>query len=195
MKLLFALAWLGAAGSAVFAADTDAVVTNSLAIPGHASLEIIAPKGWVFASLGRQAPELTVPRTAELTAPADHVKLLITAFWDGFGTGEKKLTAAAFEAGVKDGLQAQFASGSVEKKVVIEKFAGAKAQGWFARFTDAKWVGKTPPAHEYANVAAGWFHCGDVWGNFTLFSNEKDSPGVKKALAVMETLARGPAKR
>lgn len=190
MKLLVTVALALAIVPAALSGEKD-FTTNSLPIPGHASLQIIAPKEWIFVAKGRQLPSQSVPRTAELSAKDAGAKLLLTAFWDGFG-GDKKLTPALYQTHLRASLEAQYAPSSVEKKTVVEKFGGTNVQGWFARFTDAKWSDKTPPAGEYANIATGWFHCGDLWGHFTLFTNEKDGPLIRQGLAVMEGLKRGP---
>ena len=171
-----------------FAAEQAEFTTNSLPVPDHGSICFKAPKGWSFLKKGAVNP--FGPRSAEFRSEDGLISAQATFFWDGFGPKQMKPSEKDLADLTEKSGKAQFLSGSVEKKVVLENFKGAEASGCFARFTDADWVGKKPPAGEFANVTTGMVRCGDLWGNFTILTNEKDGPSFKQALVVIETLQK-----
>ncbi|PYJ60817.1 MAG: hypothetical protein DME24_08225 [Verrucomicrobia bacterium] len=170
------------------AADEQEFTTNSLPIPEHGALEIKAPKGWRFERKGAINPN--GPRTAALSSTNGEISVQITVFRDGLGTKEPKPSEEKLMEIVRTAAESRFLAGSVEKKVVIEKLKGAEVSGCFARFTDADWVGKKVPPGEFSHVATGAVRCGDLWGAFTLLTNDKDGPQFKQAMAVIESLRK-----
>jgi hypothetical protein len=188
MKNLFALGGIIFLAITGLAADSTDFVTNSLPIQNHGILQIKTPKGWSFEIKG--AVNLKGPRAAEMHSEDGAIAVLITAFWDGFGPNNFKPTQKDFETMIEKVGTEQYLPGSVEKKVELEVLKGAAVSGAFARFTDKDWVGKKPRTGQFANVATGGVRCGDLWGNFTVLTNEKDGATFKKALAVVETLEK-----
>ena len=188
MKQLLAILFTSFLAVAVHAEENQAFTTNSLPIPDHGTLKIKAPKGWDFVRKGAINP--TGPRTAELTSASGDISVQLTMFWDGFNPSKPRLTDEELTDIVKIAAEKQYVPSSVEKKTTIEKLSGGKVSGSFARFTDAEWVGKKIPPGEFSNVASGAVRCGDLWGVFTILTNEKDGPKFKQGLAVIESLEK-----
>ena len=181
----FLLAGMAITGSA---ADKNGFVTNSLSIPEHGILLVKAPAGWSFVRKG--VANSAGPRTAALHSADGKTSVQVTLFWDGFGPNQLKPNAAKMAEMVKAAAQAQYAPGSVEKKVELEKLKGTEVSGSFARFTDAQWVGKELPPNEFSHVASGMVRIEDLWGNFTILTDDKDGPHFKEGLAVIESLRK-----
>jgi len=80
------------------------------------------------------------------------------------------------------------ATRAIEKTFNLEKLHGPAVTGIYARVTDSKWI----PIEEdtYRNICEGMFRCGNIWGNFNLLTNDKDGPGFKAGLKVLESLHR-----
>jgi hypothetical protein len=188
MKQLLAIAFTTALTIVLHAAGTQEFTTNSLPIPDHGTLNIKAPKGWGFVRKGAINP--TGPRTAELKSASGDISVQLTMFWDGINPSKPRLTDEDLTDIVKMAAERQYAPASVEKKTTIEKLSGGKVSGSFARFTDAEWVGKKVPPGEFSNVASGAVRCDDLWGVFTILTNEKDGPKFKQGLAVIESLEK-----
>jgi hypothetical protein len=188
MKKLFAAGI--AVGLAVGAAAAEQVefTTNSIPIQGHGALEIKAPKAWRVATTNAFGP--AGPHTVVVQSAAGDIAVQITIYPEGLGTNQLKPDDEKMAELLKTFAEAQYAPAAVEKQVTMEKLKGADVSGSFARFSDAKWVGKKPPPAEFSNVATGLMRCGDLWGNFTVLTNDKDGPLFKEGLAVVESLRK-----
>jgi hypothetical protein len=185
-QLLFSFAFLGIVVSSALATDKPALATNSIAVKGQGTLEVVAPADWKFAHTIMQG---NLPYFA-LHSPSNQVAMEVTVYWDGFGKTNSKPTAADFERIVSNACVRSYERSSVEGKTVLEKLEGPAVTGTFARFTDATWV---PMAKgDYPNVANGMFRSGNLWGKFNLLTYEKDGPGFKQGLQVLESLRRKP---
>jgi len=186
MNRLLAVVLVVASGSFTWAAEQPEFTTNTLAVSELAVLRIQSPKDWSFETKGAGNP--TGPRTAALRSEDGGVSVQITMFRNGFSPNQFKPTDDKMAQMVKSAAESQFLASSMEKKVEVEKLKGAQVSGSFARFTDAKWAEKKLPPGEFSNVAIGVLRCGDLWGNFTLLSSDKDGPHFKQGLAVLEAM-------
>jgi hypothetical protein len=183
--------WSVLAGVAAFMllrGQSPAATTNTISVADQGKLEIVAPGGWRFGI--RDSSRTGVPLTFEVRSEDGQALLLMNVFWDGFGPKQFKPTDADLLKILTLTSETQYVPTSVEKKLTTERISGGSAQGTMARFTDAKWAGKTPPPGEFGNVAAGVIRCGNLWGNFTLLSNDRDGAKVREGLAVLESLRK-----
>ena len=188
MKTLFAAGLAAGLAAGAVAAEQVDFTANSVRIPGHGALELKAPKAWGFATTN--AFGAAGPRTVVVQSAAGDIAVQITIYPEGLGTNQLRPDDEKMAEMLKTMAEAQYAPAAVEKQVTVEKLKGADVSGSFARFTDAKWVGKKPPPAEFSNVANGLMRCGDVWGNFTVLTNDKDGPLFKQGLAVVESLRK-----
>jgi len=188
MNRLFALCLVVASAAVAPAAEQPEFTTNSLPVSELAVVRVAAPKGWSFVPKGAANP--SGPRTASLRSEDGGVSVQIRMFRNGFSPNQFKPNEEKMAEMVRKAGEAQFVSTSVEKKVDVEKLKGADVSGSFARFTDIKWADKKLPPGELSNVAIGVLRCGDLWGDFTLLTNDKDGPHFKEGLAVIESLRK-----
>jgi hypothetical protein len=168
------------------AADKSELATNTVSVPEHGTLWVKAPKIWSLTA--GNSGNRSILRTAELVSGNGNIGIQITVYRDEISSNAPGTTEDKLAQIVKTIGENQFVGQSVEKKVVVEKFSGPHASGRFARFTDIRWVNKTPPAGEFNNVATGVFQCGDLWGAFTLLTHDRDGPEFKQAMGIIESL-------
>lgn len=184
-QLLLSFALLGALVPSVFATSDSAMITNSVVVKGQGTLEIVAPADWKFQhTLSQGKPYFA------LHSPSNTLAMEVTVYWDGIGKTNGKPTAADFALIVSNACAGSFQKTSVEGKTVLENLNGPAVTGTFARFTDAHW---TPIIKgDYPNIANGMFRCGNLWGKFNLLTYDKDGPGFKQGLQVLESMRRVP---
>ena len=168
------------------AADKQSLITNTVSLSEHGTLEIPIPKDWTLTHTNMQLRG--DPTSVELHSASNTVAIRVTIYWDGFGS--KKPTDADMETVVSNGVVLLYLPFDVEKTFTLEKLQGPGVTGVFARFTDAGW---TPMVKdEFRNLATGMFRSGNLWGNFDLLSNDKDGPSFQQGLKVMQSLRRQP---
>jgi hypothetical protein len=184
--LLLALALWTAALSLALAADSPGLTTNSVTVGKQGTLQIVAPRDWRFTHTNVSG----APPYASLHSPSNSIAIEISVYWDGIGKKISKPTEADFEQIVSNVSVRSYEPTSVERKTTLEKFQGPGVTGVFARFTDARWVPVLKG--DYPNVASGMFRSGNLWGNFTLLTYEKDGPSFKQGLQVLQSMRRVP---
>lgn len=185
-QLLLALAFLAAAISSLPAADGLDLTTNSVSVGKQGTLEILAPKDWKFTSATRPGS----PSGASLHSPSNSIAIGISVFWDGIGKKIAKPTQADFERIVSNVCVRQYEPSSVERKTTLENLQGPAVTGVYARFTDAHWVPMLKT--DYPNVVSGMFRSGNLWGNFDIYTHDKDGPLFKQALQVLQSMRSVP---
>lgn len=184
-QLLLSFALLSALVPSAFATGEPAMATNAVVVKGQGTLEIVAPADWKFQqTLSKGKPYFA------LHSPGNTVAMEVTVYWDGIGGTNSKPTAADFALIVSNACVGSYEQASVEKRTVLETFKGPAVTGTFARFTDAHWV--LMRKGDYPNVANGMFRTGNLWGKFNLLTYEKDGPGFKQGLQVLESMRRVP---
>lgn len=188
MRRLLLLAALMSACSLARAAETEAIVTNTITAASHGMLEICSPRNWTLIRTNLNLPGK--PVSVELHSASNTAVIRLTIFWDGFGSKNVKPTEADMEKSVSTLAARQYLPISVEKAVTLEKLRGPAVTGSFARFTDADWPSML--TDEYRNMTTGMFRCDNLWGNFDILTNDKDGPNFKQGLKVLESLRRTP---
>jgi hypothetical protein len=172
----------------VRAADTDVLNTNTVVLGEPGTLVILTPKDWTMSITNVSLKGN--PPTVDLYSANRSVGVRLTIYWDGFNGSISKLADPQMDTIVSNVAVREYVAISVEKSFVVEKFQGPKVTGAFARFTDAHW---TPMMKDdYKNVATGMFHCGNIWGNFNLVSNDKNGPAFDRGLEVLKSFRRQP---
>jgi hypothetical protein len=188
MRQLLLLAVFISALPLARAAETASLTTNTVVVGEQGTLEISSPKDWTFIQTNLNYSGK--PISVELHSPGNTAVIRLTIFWDGFRGPNVKPTEADMEKTVSTVAPRRYLPISVEKTFTLEKLQGPAVTGPFVRFTDAGW---TPPlTDEFQNVATGMFRSGNLWGNFDLYTNEKDGPNFKQGLQVLKSLRRKP---
>lgn len=193
--VLFLLVLLG--GRSAFGADSPSATTNSVLVQNHGTLSWVVPAGWEYTP-PRADPTGTIPAFFRLRSPAGQPSLMVTVCWDGFGP--KKLSPSGEELVemLKHGAEEKFVPTSVEKEVHPVALAGDRMWGTYVSFTDLKFADmdvKDIPTTESRHATIGMFRTGNLWGNFTLFSNAKDGAQFDQALAVVKSFVGTPIKK
>ena len=188
MRKLLLLFAVMSAMSLARAADTAALVTNSVSFGEHGTLEVLIPKDWTLLRTNLNLPRK--PESFELHSARNEIVVRITSFWDGFGGSNAKPTEEDMANSVRTNAERVWLPISVEKSLTVEKLRGPAVTGSFVRITDAKWVPVVKGT--YRNQATGMFRSGNLWGSFDLLTNDKDGPEFKQGLNVMESLRRKP---
>ena len=167
--------------------------TGTLPIAGHGTLTWSTPAGWEYTPPLIDASGKS-PLNLRLRAPSGRPTILLTVFWDGFGTNQLKPTLNTLEASLRTSASNQFIPESLEKTVTTRRLDMEFVQARFATFTDSILAASTKPiaAEESRHATLGTFRAGPLWGNFMLMTNDADGPEFRAALEVIKTLRATP---
>ena len=188
------LLWVLLGFRPVQGADSVLVATNSLLVQNHGTLSWATPAGWKYTP-PRADPAGISPAYFLLQGPDGHPSLLVTVLWDGIGPKKLSPTDGELADMVKKAAEEKFIPSSVEKELGLSPFAGGRAHGHYASFTDLKYAGKEAkdvPPTEFRVATIGAFRAGGLWGNFTLYTNAKDGPQLEQGLAVVKSFGGTP---
>ena len=183
----------GARPLRVLAPPAGAARPGALPIPGHGTLMWSSPAGWEYTPPLIDASGKS-PMNLRLRAPDGRPTVLLTVFWDGFGTNKLKPTLDTLEASLRTSASNQFIPESIEKTVTIRRHDTESVQARFATFTDSALAASTKPVppDESRHATLGTFRAGGLWGNFMLMTNDTDGPEFRAALDVIKTLGSAP---
>jgi hypothetical protein len=170
------------------AADTPDLKTNVVDLGMAGRLEVPTPSDWsmIYTNLG--LPDN--PTTIEFQAPGKSILLRFYIRWDGFGGKSIKPTEAEMGKIITGNVTVQYLRTSAEKRVILENSKGSAVSLVYARITDADW--SPIMKNEYPNITEGMFRCGNIWGNFNLFTFDKDGPHFKTGLKILQSMRREP---
>jgi hypothetical protein len=188
MRQLLFLLMLAGVLSFARVADAQALKTNNIPVGTAGTLQISTPPDWTFTYTNLGLPEK--PITFELHARSNSIVIRYFVRWDGFGGTQARPNESAMGLIVSNSIAAQYLQMSVEKSVKLENLAGPDVSGVFARITDANW--SPIMKNEYPNFTEGMFRCRNIWGNFNLLTFDKDGPGFKAGLQVLQSMRRKP---
>ena len=164
---------------------------GALPLIGHGTLLWSTPAGWEYTP-----PQIDVsgksPMNLRLRGAGGRPTVLLTVFWDGFGTNKLKPTLDTLEATLRTSASNQFIPESLEKTVTVRRLETESVQARFVTFTDAALATKPVPADESRHATLGTFRTGQLWGNFMLMTNDTDGPEFRSALDVIKSLRATP---
>jgi hypothetical protein len=184
-QLMFIVA-LGAVFGFTRVIEAQSLKTNELRLAKSGTLQVVTPPDWTAKYVGMNQPDQEP--MFDLHAPSNTLVIRLYVRWDGFGGKSVKPDEAEMGTIVSNSVVKQYMPIAVEKHFDLEKLHGPAVTGIFARVTDSKW---TPMLEDdYRNICEGMFRCGNIWGNFNLLTNDKDGPGFKAGLKVLESLSR-----
>lgn len=188
MRQLLFLLMLASVLNFTRVANAQALKTNNIPLGNPGTLQISTPPDWTFTYTNLGLPEK--PITFELHAPNNSIIIRYFVRWDGFGGTQLRPNQSAMGLIVSNNIVDQYLKTSVEKSVKLENLAGPGVTGVFARITDAGW--SPIMKNEYPNFTEGMFRCKNIWGNFNLLTFDKDGPGFKAGLRVLQSMRRTP---
>lgn len=173
-----------------FACTTKAqsLKTNDLRLAKTGTLQALTPPDWTAKFVGLNQPDQEP--MFDLRAPSNSLVIRLYVRWDGFGGKSIRPDEAQMSTIVSNTVATRYTSTAVEKTFTLEKLRGPAVTGIYARVTDSKWEPMLKDS--FPNTCEGMFRCGNIWGNFNLMTFDKDGPGFKAGLQVLESLRKKP---
>lgn len=157
---------------------------KSIKVREHGSLAFDVPPGW------RYHPYSTskyIPAAFRLDAPDKSAAMLVSISWDGIGTEKEAPNEMQLERALKNRAEKRIRT-SVEKAVQLKTVVLADGYAQYAQFTEAMWQNSEITEGSYRYNTDGAFRCGNLWGTFTIYSQDKSGESFRPALAVVQSL-------
>ena len=158
----------------------EAFTSLSISIPQGDKLELKIPTQWQRVVI-QPSPELP-PSVRIRLAGANPISLQMTWLADPDGKFAKPDDADAVVTKASE----QYISGSVEKRVSLNRMISNAGFGSYATFTEAALTAVTElRVGQYRNVTTGLFVVGKQAAIFTLLPNDTKSPEYQEALRIL----------
>lgn len=157
---------------------------KSIKVREHGALAFEVPPGW------RYHPYSTskyIPAAFRLDAPDKSAAMLVSISWDGIGTEKEAPNEMQLERALKNRAEKRIRT-SVEKAVQLKTVVLADGYAQYAQFTEAMWQNSEITEGSYRYNTDGAFRCGNLWGTFTIYSQDKSGESFRPALAVVQSL-------
>lgn len=147
-------------------------------IPGHGSLRLEVPDGWITDSLPLKDPASVTVHLMPGTGEAFDIR--ITAVW----LDPRKLAKTTAESLKTDVLQAAkgLLGQSIEKTATLLEIRGPESAGHYYTLTDRK-----PGPGEFKYLTQGSFLTGQILSAFTILHRAAAPPEVSEALRTFAT--------
>jgi hypothetical protein len=186
-QLLFILALAGVFGF-TRVAEAQFLKTNSITLGKAGTLQVLTPPDWKLNQVDLKLQD-NLP-VFDLHAPSNSLVIRLYVRWDGFAGNTRRPGESEMGIGVSNSVVQQYLPVAVEKTFDLEKLHGPAVMGIYARVTDSKW---SPVLKDnYPNICEGMFRCANIWGNFNLLTYDKDGPGFKTGMRILESMRRAP---
>jgi hypothetical protein len=154
-------------------------VRVKVAVTDQYEAAISRPAEWTHA-LAPVAPG--TPPTVRM-APADQTVILLTTYLVLPKDGVPALEPMVIE------MNARSAAASVEKVCRPKELEHSEHDAAYCEFTDQNLVAAATLAPgQFRYVASGMVETGEVWVNFTVLTNDRDSPDYRAALAAVGSI-------
>ncbi|MCD6048999.1 MAG: hypothetical protein K0Q55_402 [Verrucomicrobia bacterium] len=150
----------------------------------HGTLAFDLPGGWSYKTY-RTNP--LIPAAFRLDAPDKSAAMLVSVSWDGIGTSQEAPDEQLLERKLRNQAEKRIRN-SVEKSVVLKTVLLTDGYAQYAQFTEAMWTNAEVPKGNYRYVTDGAFRCGNLWGSFTVYSQDKTGESFRPALAIVQSL-------
>ena len=187
-RLMFVIALVGAFAF-TRAAEAQSLKTNNIPLGKVGSLQLLTPPDWKIIPVDLKLQD-NVP-VFDLHAPSNTLVIRLYVRWDGFAGKSARPGEAEMSTIVSNSVEGQYLPIAVEKTFELEKLHGPAVSGIYARVTDSTWS-PVIKDNNYPNVCEGMFRCANIWGNFNLLTFDKNGPGFKTGLQVLESLRKKP---
>lgn len=157
----------------------ELVTKRRYTLPGHGALELSVPTAWKDEV--RHTLYDLPPTIALHPAEGDDFVVMITPLWN-LGT-VKDFNSDKRVKEVVDADRQEIAPGAVEAELVLERIEGHHAHGYYFIATD-----KAPKPGGWECALRGGVGTGELLVSVTVLTHEKDSEGIKEAIAVFSSL-------
>jgi len=164
-------------------------VIKELAIGQPGTFGFLLPGDWSYTPGKITSP--LIPAGFRVDAPDKATAVQVSISWDGIGP-TKASTPTMADLEVKLRVQAghQNLRTAVERHVVVKSFDGTDVIGLYTQFTEAQWTNVEVPKGVYPIVTDGVFRTGNLWGTFTIYSQDKAGPGYLQAFAMVKSFRK-----
>jgi hypothetical protein len=152
----------------------------------HGTLEFGLPPGWGYRTY-RTSP--LIPAAFRLDAPDKSAALLVSVSWDGIGTSQEAPNEEQLERKLRNHAEKRIRN-AVEKTVTVKTVVLDDGYAQYAQFTEAMWMNAEVAKGNYRYNTDGVFRCGNLWGSFTVYSQDKTGDSFRPALAVIQSLRK-----
>ncbi len=159
-------------------------VPKKFPVGDHGTLAFEMPGGWSYRTY-RTNP--LIPAAFRMDAVDKSTAMLVSVSWDGIGTSQEAPDEQLLERKLRNQAEKRIRN-SVEKSVTLKTEVLADGYAQYAQFTEAMWTNAEVPKGNYRYVTDGVFRCGNLWGSFTVYSQDKTGESFRPALAVVQSL-------
>lgn len=142
------------------------------------------PAGWRYQTFRTSK---LVPMSFRLDAPDKSAAMRVSVSWDGIGIPPKAPTERELENDLRV-IGGQRIHHSEEHNTNVKNLLIDGGYVKYAQFTDSMWVHADVPEGNYRYTTDGVFRCGNLWGSFVIFSQDKSGETFRPALAVVQSL-------
>lgn len=144
------------------------------------------PRGWSQKNY-RTSP--LIPAAFRLDAPDRSAAMLVSVSWDGIGTNSEMPAEQHLERKLRNHAEKRIRN-AVEKTVEVKTVLLENGYAQYAQFTEAMWANAEVPKGNYRYVTDGVFRCGNLWGSFTIYSQDKSGDSFQPALSVVQSFRK-----
>jgi len=159
-------------------------VPKKLKIGQHGTLLFELPSNWRYKTYRTHS---LLPAAFRLDAPDKSAAMLVSVSWDGIGTGKETPNEAQLERQLRNQAEKRIRN-AVEDSVLLKTVLLDGGYAQYAQFTEAMWVNAEVAEGNYRYVTDGAFRCGNLWGSFTVYSQDKLGESFRPALAIVQSL-------
>ncbi len=153
----------------------------------HGTLAFELPDGWTY-TIYKTSP--VIPASFQLDSPDKNATVRFRVSWDGIDSRPSNPSAGELERLLRNRAERRIRlseEDSVNVKTITT--AGGVAQfAQFAQFTESIWVNAEVAPGNYRYATDGVFRCGNLWGSFSIYSQDKLGESFRPALAIVQSL-------
>lgn len=161
---------------------------QELALGNPGTFGFLLPPAWIYQPGKLTSPLL--PGSFRVDAPDQSTAVQVTVSWDGLGPKPSSPTLAELELKLRVQAGYQHIRTSVEKKVITKPVQGTRMTGFYAQFTEEQWTNAEVPLGVYPVVTEGVFRCENLWGTFTIYSQDKTGTAFNHAFAMVRSFRK-----
>ncbi len=163
-------------------------VVKELAIGQPGTLGFLLPGDWSYIPGKITSP--LIPAGFRVDSPDKATAVQVNISWDGISPKKETPSLADLELKLRVQSGYQNLRTAVERKVVVKPFDGTDVIGFYTQFTEAQWTNVEVPKGVYPIVTDGVFRTGNLWGTFTIYSQDKAGVGYLQAFAMVKSFRK-----
>jgi hypothetical protein len=161
-------------------------VSKKFKVGQYGTLLFELPSNWRYKTY-RTHP--LIPAAFRLDAPDKSAAMLVSISWDGIGTDKEAPNEVQLERMLRNRAEKRIRN-AVENSVQLRTVLLDDGYAQYAQFTEAMWVNAEVAEGNYRYTTDGAFRCGNLWGSFTVYSQDKTGESFRPALAIVQSLRK-----